>query len=110
MHESNFHVTVFLYGSNTRDAVGRVSHSRVYFDVATAAACSWILAATSSRWILIAIAFSRSYMPEFQHSFPTFEAWILAHRHLQLEGKPHRGKCLRGQHRCRNRIDLLLHH
>jgi hypothetical protein len=33
MHESNFHVTVFSYGSNTRDAVGRISSSRADFDV-----------------------------------------------------------------------------
>jgi hypothetical protein len=37
MYESNFHVTGFSYGSNTRDDVGRVSCSRVAFDVAATA-------------------------------------------------------------------------
>jgi hypothetical protein len=45
MHESNFHVIRFTYGSNTRDAMGRVSRSRADFDVA-ATASRWILAAT----------------------------------------------------------------
>jgi hypothetical protein len=30
--------------------------------------------------------------------------------HLQLEGKPHRGECLRGRHRHCSCSDLLLHH
>jgi hypothetical protein len=54
MHESNFHVIGFSYGSNTRDAVGRVSGSRADFNVATTAASSWILAAITTRWILAA--------------------------------------------------------
>jgi hypothetical protein len=31
-------------------------------------------------------------------------------RHLQLEGKPYHGECLRGRHQCRSRSDLLLRH
>jgi hypothetical protein len=69
MHELNFHVTGFSYGSNTHDVVGRFSRDRADFDVATTAASSWILAATSS---------SRASMLEFQHSSPTFETGILA--------------------------------
>jgi hypothetical protein len=42
-HESNFHVTGFSYGSNTHDAMGRISHSQADFDVATTTT-SWILA------------------------------------------------------------------
>jgi hypothetical protein len=30
--------------------------------------------------------------------------------HLQLEGKPRHGECLRGWYRCRSRCDLLLRH
>jgi hypothetical protein len=56
MYESNFHVTGFSYGFNTRDAVGRVSRSRADFDMATTTASSWILATT---------AFSRASRPEF---------------------------------------------
>jgi uncharacterized protein YaiE (UPF0345 family) len=59
----------FSYGSNTRDAVGRVSRSQVDFDMATTAASSWILAATTSHLP------SKS---EFQHSSPTFRPGILA--------------------------------
>jgi hypothetical protein len=40
MHELKFHVTGFSYGSHTRDAVGRVSHSRADFDVAATATSS----------------------------------------------------------------------
>jgi hypothetical protein len=56
MHESNFHVIGFSYGSNTRDTVRRVSHNQAAFDVAATAASSWILIATAS---------SRSSSPEF---------------------------------------------
>jgi hypothetical protein len=68
MHESNFHVTVLSYGSNTRDAVGRVSRSWAASDVVATATSSWILAATVS---------SRPFKPEFQHSSPTFRPGIL---------------------------------
>jgi hypothetical protein len=51
---SNFHVIGFSYGSNTRDAVGRVSHSQAGFDVAATATSKWILATTASKWILAA--------------------------------------------------------
>jgi hypothetical protein len=78
MHESNFHVTGFSYRSNTRDAMGRVSHSRAAFNVTATTASSWILAATASRWILAATASSRSSRPEFLHSSPTFRPGILA--------------------------------
>jgi hypothetical protein len=37
-HESKFHVTGFSYGSNTRDAMGRVSRSWADFDLADTAA------------------------------------------------------------------------
>jgi hypothetical protein len=37
MHESNFHVTKFSYGSNTHDARGRVSSSQEDFNVAATA-------------------------------------------------------------------------
>jgi hypothetical protein len=69
MRESNFHVIVFSYKSNTRDVVGRVSRSQAAFDVAATATSSWILTATAS---------SRSSRPEFQHSSPTFRPGILA--------------------------------
>jgi hypothetical protein len=72
MHESNIHVTVFSYGSNTHDAMGKVSHSRTDFDVATTTASSWILATTASRWILATTASSRACRTEFQHSSLTF--------------------------------------
>jgi hypothetical protein len=49
-------VTGFSYGSNTRDAVGKVSHSQEDFDVAATTASSWIVATTTS---------SRAYRPEF---------------------------------------------
>jgi hypothetical protein len=45
--------------------MGRVSHSRAYFDVATTAASRWILTATASRWILASIAFSQQSRSEF---------------------------------------------
>jgi hypothetical protein len=77
MHESNFYVTGFSFGSNTRDAVGRVSHSRIDFDVATTATSSWILAATTSKWILPATTSNWASRPEFQHSSPTFDPGIL---------------------------------
>jgi hypothetical protein len=86
MHKSNFHVTWFSYGSNTRDAVGRVFCSQADFNVDDTAASSWILAAIASRWILAviasrwilaAIASNRASKPEFQHS-PTFRLGILA--------------------------------
>jgi hypothetical protein len=78
MHESNFHVTGFSNGSNTRDAMGRVSRSRIDFDVATTASSSWILAATAFKWILAATYSSRSSRPELQHSFSTFGPEIMA--------------------------------
>jgi hypothetical protein len=40
MHESNFYVTGLSYGSNTRDAMGRVSRSQTAFDVAATATYS----------------------------------------------------------------------
>jgi hypothetical protein len=69
IHKSNFHVTGFSYGSNTRDAVGRVSRSQAASDVATTTVSSWILVATAS---------NRSSRSEFQHSSPTFQPGILA--------------------------------
>jgi hypothetical protein len=78
MHESNFHVTGFSYRSNTCDAMGKVSHSRADFDVATTAASSWILATIASRWILAAATSSRASRLEFQHSSPIFGPGILA--------------------------------
>jgi hypothetical protein len=69
MHESNFHVTGFSYGSNIDDVLGRVSRSRANFNVAATAASRWILAATTS---------SRSCRSEFQFSSPTFRPGILA--------------------------------
>jgi hypothetical protein len=48
MHESNFHVTGFSYGSNTRDAMVRVSRSRADIDVDAITASNWILAAIAS--------------------------------------------------------------
>jgi hypothetical protein len=72
MHESNFYVIGFSYGSNTCDAVGRVSRTWAAFVVAATVAFSCILAATSSSWILAAIASSWPSRPEFQHSYPTF--------------------------------------
>jgi Ni/Fe-hydrogenase subunit HybB-like protein len=72
MHESNFYVIGFSYGSNTCDAVGRVSRTRAAFVVAATAAFSCILAATSSSWILAATASSWPSRLEFQHSYPTF--------------------------------------
>jgi hypothetical protein len=68
MHESNFHVTGFSYGSNTRDAVRRVSCSQADFDVA----------ATTSRCILVTIASTRAPRAVFQHSSPTLGPGILA--------------------------------
>jgi hypothetical protein len=62
-------VAGFSYGPTTRDAVGRVSRSRVASNVA---------AVTASRWILAATASSRPSRPEFQHSSPTFRPRILA--------------------------------
>jgi hypothetical protein len=76
-HESNFHVTRFLYGSNIRDTVGRVSRSRIDFDVA-ATASRWILVIITSRWILTATASSRAFRLELQHSSSTFRPGILA--------------------------------
>jgi hypothetical protein len=78
MHESNFHVTEFSYGSNTCDAMGRVSRSRAAFNVAATATSSWILATATSSWILATTAFSRPSKLEFQHSSPTFKLGILA--------------------------------
>jgi hypothetical protein len=80
MHQSNFYVTWFLYGFNTRDAVERLSRSQADFDVAATVTSSWILAATAtvSWWILAATASSRACRPEFQHFFPTFGPGILA--------------------------------
>jgi hypothetical protein len=60
-HESNFHVTWFSYGSNTRDVVGRVSRSQADFDMAATATTS-----------------SRASRPKFHHSSPTFGPGILA--------------------------------
>jgi hypothetical protein len=48
MHQSNFYVTWFLYGFNTRDVVGRLSRSQADFDVAATVTSSWILAATAT--------------------------------------------------------------
>jgi hypothetical protein len=48
MHESNFHVTGFSYGSNTRDAMVRVSRSRADIDVDAITASNWILATIAS--------------------------------------------------------------
>jgi hypothetical protein len=78
MHELNFHIIRFSYGSNTRDAVGRGSYSRTAFDIATTAAFSWILAATASKWILAATASSGPSRPELHHSSLTFRPGILA--------------------------------
>jgi hypothetical protein len=103
MHESNFYVIGFLYGSNTHDVMGRVPRSRADFDVTATAASSWILAATTS-----------SRQPGIQARAPALLSHLQArdtgrHRgHLQLEGKPRHGECLRGRHRCRN--NLLLRH
>jgi enoyl-[acyl-carrier-protein] reductase (NADH) len=47
-HESIFHVIGFSDGSNTHDAMGRISRSWAAFDVATTAS-SWILAAAASK-------------------------------------------------------------
>jgi hypothetical protein len=77
LHELNFHVTGFSYGSNTRDVVGRVSRSQTTFDVA-ATASRWILAATASRWILTTTVSSWPSRLEFQHFSPTFRPGILA--------------------------------
>jgi hypothetical protein len=87
IHESNFHVTGFSYGSNTDDVVGRVSRNRRASDVADTVACRWILAATACswiqaatvyRWILPATTSSWSSRLEFQHSSLTFRLGILA--------------------------------
>jgi hypothetical protein len=48
MHQSNFYVTWFLYGFNTRDIVGRLSRSQADFDVAATVTSSWILATTAT--------------------------------------------------------------
>jgi hypothetical protein len=69
MHESNFHVKVFSYGSNAHDVMGRVNRSRAASDVAATATSRWILAATAS---------SRPSRLEFQYSSLTFRAGILA--------------------------------
>jgi hypothetical protein len=58
---------LFSYGSNTRVAVGRISHSQADIDVATTT-YSWILATTAS---------NQASRLEFQHS-PTFGLGILA--------------------------------
>jgi hypothetical protein len=68
-HKSNFQVTGFSYGSNTRDVMGRVTHSQADFDMATTVTSNWILATTAS---------SRASRPEFQHSSPTFGPGIQA--------------------------------
>jgi hypothetical protein len=78
INESNFHVTGFSYGPTTRDAMGRVSCSRVASDVATIATSRWILATTTFRWILPTTASSWPSRPEFQHSFPTIWPRILS--------------------------------
>jgi hypothetical protein len=87
MHELNFHIIRFSYGSNTHDVVGRGSYSRAAFDIATTAASSWILAATASKWILAATASkwilaatasSGPSRPELHHSSLTFRPGILA--------------------------------
>jgi hypothetical protein len=78
MHKSNFYVIGFSYGSNTHDAMGRVSHSWAEFDVAATTALRWILAATTSRWIQATTGSSRPSRLEFQHSSPTFGPGILA--------------------------------
>jgi hypothetical protein len=77
IHNSNFHVTGFSYGSNTHDVVGRLSHSRPASDVATTIAYSWILATTSFRWTLATTTSSQPSRPEFQHFSPTFWPGIL---------------------------------
>jgi hypothetical protein len=79
MHESNFYITGFSYGSNTCDAVGRVSRSRTYFDMIATTASNWILIVIASRWILAITTSGRPCRPEFQHSPPpTFGLRILA--------------------------------
>jgi hypothetical protein len=78
IHESNFHVIGFSYGSNTHDVVERVSHSRATSTVTIAAVSSWILAATACSWILAATASNWLSRPEFQHSSHTFRPGILA--------------------------------
>jgi hypothetical protein len=92
MHEPNFHVTGFSYGSNTRDAVERVSRSRAASDVAATTASNCILTATtSSRPIQARVPALLSYLP----------ARDIGHRrrgHLQLEGKPYCRECLHGRH------------
>jgi hypothetical protein len=44
IYESNFYVTVFSYELNTREAVGRVSHSRTASNMAATVTSRWILA------------------------------------------------------------------
>jgi hypothetical protein len=78
MHESNFHVARFSYGSNTRDTVGRISRSQADFDVVATSASSKMLAATASRWILATTASYRPCRPQFQHSSPSSGPQILA--------------------------------
>jgi hypothetical protein len=68
----------FSYGSNTRDAMGRVTYSRAASNVVATVASIWILAATASNWILASTASSQTCRPEFQHSSHTFQPGILA--------------------------------
>jgi hypothetical protein len=72
-YESIFHVIGFLDGSNTCDAMGRISYSRATFDVA-ATTSSWILATYVSRCGFLVPTASR---PKFQHSTPTVGPGIL---------------------------------
>jgi hypothetical protein len=58
--------------------VGRASYNRATFNVATAVASSWILAATAFNWILVDTTSNRPSKPEFQHSSPTFRPGIVA--------------------------------
>jgi hypothetical protein len=77
-HKSDFHVTGFSYGSNTRDALGRISCNWANFDAATTTTTSWILANTASRWILLATTSSQVSGSEFQHTPPIFGPEILS--------------------------------
>jgi hypothetical protein len=58
--------------------MGRVSRSQAASDVSATAAFRWILAAITFMWILATTASSQPSRPEFQHSSPTIQPWILA--------------------------------
>jgi hypothetical protein len=82
MRLSNFHVIGFSYRSNTRDAVGRVSHSWAAFNVATTASSQpsrpEFQHSSLTFGLGILAASNRPSRPEFQHSSPTFSLRILA--------------------------------